>query len=189
MQIALLALLLLQAPSPVLENDFVQVFKNSAPCAAAGPTCGERIIVALGPVEFGGRKMGRGDIKVFKKGERYSPPVGGDYVEVVMKPVRPAVKTPPVAIPPEKNSILYQGERFFIFEEKLQPGDTRARHSHAQRLIIVLNATQLQQWPEGQPELIAEEIPDDIHFSQPVVHITKTVGKIPLRNIVIELKP
>ncbi len=44
--------------------------------------CAERVIVALGSIELGGQRMARGDVKVFKTGERYSPPTGGDYVEV-----------------------------------------------------------------------------------------------------------
>ena len=189
MQTLLATFLLLQASSAVLENDFVQVFKNSAPCAAAGPSCGERVIVTLGPTELGGKKMTRGDIKVFKTGERYSPPKGGDYVEVAWKPMRPKATAPSVRIPPEKNGILYDGERFFVFEEKLQPGDTRARHSHSQRVVIQLNETLLQQWPDGQPELFRDQVPDHVGFNEPVVHIAKNVGKNPLRNIVIELKP
>ena len=189
MHLALMALLFLQATPAAFENDYVQVFKNSAPCAAAGPSCGERIIVALGTVVFGGRQMGRGDIQVFKTGERYSSPKGGDYVEVVMKPVRPKVKTSSVTIPPDKNSMLYDGERFFVFEEKLQPGDTRARHSHNQRLVISLNETRLQQWPDGKPEIFLDQIPNNILFNEPTVHVSKNVGKNPLRGIVIELKP
>ena len=81
MKLILAALLFLQAvpASPLLENDFVRVFKNSAPCAAAAASCGERVVVALGSVEVNGQKMERGDIKVFKTGERYSPPKSGDY--------------------------------------------------------------------------------------------------------------
>jgi len=186
---ALVALLFLQASPLALENDFVQVFKNSAPCAAAGPSCGERIVVALGSVELGGQKMGRGDIRVFKTGERYSPPQGGDYVEVVMKPVRPKVMTASVKIPPQKNKLLYEGERFFVFDENLEPGDTSARHSHNQRVVVTINETRLQQWPDGQPERIRDLVPDTVAFNEPVIHVSKNVGKNPLRNIVIELKP
>jgi hypothetical protein len=94
-----------------------------------------------------------------------------------------------VHIQPEKNTLLYDGADFFIFEETLDPGQTRARHSHAQRLVIVLNATRLQQWPDGQPEVFRDQVPDDVHFNRPVVHMVRTVGEKPLRNIVIEFKP
>ena len=189
MNIVLGAILLFQVSSSVLENDFVKVFKNGAPCAAAGPSCGERVIVALGSVEMAGQKMSRGEIKVFPTGERYSPPASGDYLEVVMKPVRPPLRTPSVMITPEKNKLLYDGKRFFIFEERLEPGDTRARHSHSQRVVITLNETRLQQWPEGQPEIFRDQIPDRVSFNEPVVHVVKNVGNNPLRGIVIELKP
>ena len=183
-------LLLLQTNTMVLENDFLQVFKNSAPCASAGPTCGETIIVALAPIELGGKKLSRGEIQGFKKGEKYAPPKGGDYVEVVMKLSRPAVKTPPVKIPAKGNTIIYDSERFFIFEEKLPVGAYRERHSHNQRLVVNINATQLEQKVDGQDQpVIRDSIADDIHFNEPVVHDTKNIGKNPMRNIVIELKP
>ena len=177
-----------QAPAPVLENEFVRVYKNAAPCANAGPACAERVIVALGPIDIGLQRMNRGDVKVFKTGERYAAPTGA-FAEVVMKPQRPAVKTPGVSIAPDKNSFLYDGERFFIFEENLPIGDTRERHSHNQRVVIVINETRLQQWPDGQPEFFRDSIPDDIRFNEPTVHVVKNIGKNPMRNIVIELKP
>jgi hypothetical protein len=118
---------------------------------------------------------------------RYTAP-SGTYFAVNIKPQRPPVKSPAVLIPPDKNSILYDGDDFFIFEEKLDPGDTRARHSHRERVVIVLNETRLQQWPDGAPEVFRDQVPDDVHFNQPVVHVVKTVGERPLRNIVIEFK-
>ena len=184
-------LFLLQASPPaVLENDYVKVSRNVAPCApAAHPGCGDRIVVALGTIDLGGKRMTRGDIAVFEKGKRYTPPAGGDYLEVAFRPKHPPVKSPPVLIAPEKNSLLYDGERFFVFEERLQPGETRALHSHSQRLVVVLNETRLQQWPDGGAEVFRNQIPNDVHFNQPVTHVVKTVGAQPLRNIVIELKP
>ena len=56
-------------------------------------------------------------------------------------------------------------------------------------IVIVLNDTKLQQWPDGQPEVFRTEVADDIKFNQPVTHTVKTIGDKPLRNIVIELKP
>jgi hypothetical protein len=191
MTMALAAFLLLQASSgsAVIDNQFVRVFKNSAPCASAGAGCGERVIVALGTIQLGGQKMDRGAIKVFKTGERYAAPTGGDFVEVAWKPNHPRPTPPPVAIEPEKNSIVYDGERYFVFNELLQPGDTRGRHSHSDRVVVRLNATRLQQWPDGAPEVFRDQVPDSISFNEPAVHIVKNVGAKPLHNIVIELKP
>jgi hypothetical protein len=172
----------------VLENDYVQVYRNRAPCADAGPSCGERVLVALGPLEFDGH-MKRGDFRVFRKGEGYAPPSGGDFAEVMLKPGRPKAKVPPVSIAPDKNSLLYDGPAFFIYEENLELGDTRVRHSHNQRVGILLNETRLQQWPEGQPEFFKDIVPDAIQFFEPVVHVIKNVGAKPLRNFVLELKP
>ena len=186
---------LLQAARPViLENAYVKVSKNAAPCAPAHKAgCGDRVVVALGTVDLvtprGARKMTRGDIAVFEASDSYTPPTGSDYLEVVLKPFHPPVKSPAFLIPPEKNSLLYDGDRFFVFEEKLPPGETRARHSHSQRVVAVLNETRLQQWPEGAPEVFRNQVPNDVHFNEPVIHVVKTVGEKPLRNIVIEFKP
>ena len=101
----------------------------------------------------------------------------------------PPVKGPGEMIPPDKNQMLYDGDQFFVFEEMLEPGDTRERHSHSERVVIVLNATELQQWPDGQDEVFKTQVPGTIKFNPPVIHVVKTIGNAPLRNIVIELRP
>jgi hypothetical protein len=191
--IVLGVLLQAAAPTPVLENEYVRVTENAAPCATTSTACQDRVIVALGEVELrrqaGRRVMHRGDITVFKRGESYVALTGGRYLEVVLKPDRPAVKTPGEVIPPEKNAMLYEADRFFIFEERLQPGDTRPRHTHNQRVVIQLNATQLRQKADGQAEVLADIVPDVPRFNPPVIHVSTNVGKLPLRGIIIELKP
>src|ERR1700719_399675 len=120
MRMILVALLFFQTPStgPLLENDFVRVFRNSAPCAAGAVSCGDRIVLALGAVELSGQKMQRGDVRVFKTGERYSPPKDGEYLEVVIKADQPKVMTPAPGSPPAPgNKVLYDGKDFTIFEE------------------------------------------------------------------------
>jgi hypothetical protein len=185
---------LLQPPASALENDYVRVTRDAAPCArASAPGCADRVIVALGEIELRfrntRRKMTRGDIAVFKSGESYEPPAGGKYFEVAFKPNHPPVQSPREIIPPEKNAIRYDGQRFFIFEERLAAGDTRARHSHSQRVVMQLNRTRLQQWQEGQPEVFVDVLPDRATFNPPVIHTVKNVGDAPLRGIVIEFKP
>ena len=196
MNVAALALIAasLQADAPALDNPYVRVTRNAAPCASAQtPGCVDRVIVALGNIDLnsvaGTRRMMRGDIAVFGANESYLPPVGGPYFEVALKPNRPPVKAPKEIIPPEKNSIRHDGATFFIFEERLAPGDTRARHSHSQRVVIQLNKTTLQQWPEGEREVLREMRVDQAAFNEPVIHVVKNVGELPLRGIVIELKP
>jgi hypothetical protein len=177
----------------VLDNSTVRVVRGGAPCAAAQPGCGDRVLVALGPIEIEHnaklRKLSRGEVAVFEAGVQYRPPSKGDFAEVAFKTDRPRVQSPAELIPPEKNAILYDGEKLFVFEEKLEPGDTRERHSHSQRVVVVINDTRLQQWPEGSPEILKEQVPDTIKFNEPVIHVVKNVGAKPLRNIVIELKP
>src|SRR5882762_10246766 len=102
----LLALWLLQTTAPALENDYVRVMRDAAPCASANVAgCGDRVIVALGDTDLRvgktHRKMTRGDIAVFKPGESYEPPIGS-YFEVNIKPYHPPVQSPREIIPPEK---------------------------------------------------------------------------------------
>ena len=189
-----LTVLLLQAPAPAFENDYVRVMRDAVMCASSEPAgCGDRIIVALAEIELRSgksrRKMKRGDIAVFRHGESYKTPSGGSYFEVNIKPNHPPVQSPPEIIPPEKNAIRYDGDRFFVFEERLAVGDTRARHSHSQRVVMQLNRTRLQQWPDGQPEIFVDIVPDRAAFNPPVIHMAKNVGDAPLRGIVIEFKP
>jgi len=67
--------------------------------------------------------MKRGEVAVFKAGESYEPPAGAYFV-VAVKPNHPPVKSPPEIIPPPKNMMVFEGAKFFIYEEKLEPGDT-----------------------------------------------------------------
>jgi len=184
---------LLALDAAVLDNDYVRVVRGGAPCATAEPRCGDRVLVALGPIELerDGKllRLSRGEIAVFEAGRKYQPPSGDDYLEVAFKTDRPRVQSPSELIAPEKNAVLYDGERLLVFEEKLEPGDVRERHSHSQRVVIVINDTRLQQWPEGSPEIFKDQVPDTIKFNEPVIHVVKNVGGKPLRNIVIELKP
>jgi hypothetical protein len=191
------ALLLLAASMAegrvVLDNPYARVTRGAAPCAAAAaPGCRDRVVVALAPIRLAARgrtrAMKRGDVAVFGPGESYTTPAG-DFLEVALKPDHPPVQGPAVRIAAGGNRRLYDGERFFVFEERLAPGRTRARHSHSQRVVVVLNDTELRQWPDGGAEVVRPQVPDDVHFNQPVVHVVKTSGPRPLRNIVIELKP
>jgi len=192
MRVILAALLFFQTlqASPLLENDFVRVYRNSAPCAGGGASCGDRVLVALGSIEISGQKMERGDVKVFIAGERYSPPKSGDFLEVVIKPGHPKVAALPAGAPPAPdNKVLHDGNEFTIFEEKMQPGETSPIHNHNLRLAIFLNRTQVQQWSyDGQRET-RELVPDVVTFRPVVVHVSKDVGNVPIRNILIEFKP
>lgn len=188
-----LAVLMLQAPAVALENDFVRVSRDRAPCAsAAAPDCRDRVIVAMSDLELRSgtarRKLARGDIAVFTAGESYEAPSTGQFFEVAVKSNLPPVESPRAFIPPEKNALVHDGNRFFIFEERLAVGDTRARHSHGPRVVIQLNRTRLQQWPDGEPEVVRDIVPDRVAFNPPVIHTVKNVGDLPLRGIIIEFK-
>ena len=191
MKIILAVLFFLQAmPSgPVVDNEFVRVSRNSAPCATAGNSCGERVVVALGLVELNGQKMERGEVKGFKAGERYAPPKNGNFLEVAIKPTHPKVMPPAAGTPAAPgNKILYDGKDFTVFAEKMQPGEYAAPHSHNLRLAIFLNDTMVQQWTDGKEET-RELVPDVVMWRPAVVHASKDVGSVPISNLLIEFKP
>jgi len=105
--------------------------------------CAERVIVAMGEIQlrFGKvlRAMRRGEVAVFKAGESYRPPEAGAYFEVAIKTESPAGQIARRDHPAAKNTIVYEGERFFITRSGSTPGDTRERHSHSQRVEIRIN--------------------------------------------------
>src|SRR5207245_5438078 len=81
--VTLLAGLLQTSPTHPLDNDYVRVTRNGAPCSAASPSvCGERVLVALGPIEFRQydqpRRLQRGEIAVFRWHESYVAPTKGE---------------------------------------------------------------------------------------------------------------
>ncbi len=188
-----LLLTLLQGPAPIVDNAYVRAVRNASPCASARAACGRRIVVALGPVSLTpagrpARTLSRGEIAVFEAADSYE--VHGDaFVEVAIKADHPTPTRPTDYVPPAKNRRLYDSGDLFIFEEQLAPGDTRPRHGHAERLVIVVNRTRLQQWQDDGKEVFKDQIPDNVHFNEPVAHKVVNVGAEPLRNIVIEFKP
>jgi acetylornithine deacetylase/succinyl-diaminopimelate desuccinylase-like protein len=177
----------------VLENDYVRVSRDEAPCAQAGTAgCAERVIVAMGDIQlrFGKvlRAMRRGEVAVFKADESYRAPESGPYYEVAIKPKHPPVKSPAELIPPAKNTIVYEGERFFIYEERLAPGDTRARHSHSQRVEIRINqGPLLRQIIDGKDA--PQEPPSMVNFREPIIHTVTNVGDMALWNFILEFRP
>jgi hypothetical protein len=174
-----------------LDNDYVHVARDTAPCAnGSTPGCEDRVIVAISQtyVSSGAKhyRLHKGQVAVFKKGDSYTVK-GSHYFEVAIKPNHPPVKSPAEMIPPAKNQLIYDGPRFFIYQEKLAVGDTRARHSHSQRVEIRLNiGPLLDQWfdPPKPPVL-----PSTVNFREADIHTTKNVGDMPLRNLIVEFRP
>ena len=177
----------------VLENDYVRVSRDAAPCAqGATPGCAERVIVAMSEIRlhFGKvqRTMRRGEVAVFKTGESYRPPASGSFFEIAIKPNHPPVKSPAEIIPPAKNTIVYEGERFFVYEERLAPGDTRERHSHSQRVEIRINqGPLLRQIIDGRDA--PQEPAPVVNFREPIIHAVTNVGDMALWNFILEFKP
>ena len=125
---------------------------------------------------------------MFQAGERYAPPTSGTYLEVEIKPGHPKVSAPSGGAPPPGNKVLYNGSDITVFEERMEPGEYSAPHSHNQRLAIFLNKARVQQWVDGKSEIRDEE-PDVVIFRPAVVHASKDLGALPVRNILIEFKP
>jgi len=175
-----------------LEHGYVLVSRDDAPCARGStPGCAERVIVAMSEIQlrFGKvlRAMRRGEIAVFKAGESYGPPTGGAFFEVAIKPNHPPAKPPAEIIQPAKNTIVYEGERFFIYEERLAPGDTRERHSHGQRVEIRINqGPLLRQIVDGKDA--PQEPPSVVNFREPIIHSVTNVGDMPLWNLILEFR-
>jgi len=182
------------AGSVALENDYVRVSRDAAPCAAAvHGQCEDRVILAMGDIELFAagalRQMKYGEVAVFKAAESYGAPTGGKYFEVAIKPNHPPVRSPAELIPPPKNLLVFEGREFFIYEEKLEVGDTRARHSHSQRVEIRLNqGPQLVQqiWRDGQ---VVQQHPPIVNWREPVIHVVHNIGDLPLRNFILEFIP
>ncbi len=165
----ILALLQTVAP-PVVDNGYVRAVRDSAPCAARRQAADAAIIVALSPIEITmadktARSLARGDVAVFAPADSYTVG-GGSFVEVAIKANHPKATRPQSYLPAEKNRRLYDSDDLFVFEEQLAPGDTRARHGHAERLVIVINETRLQQWQDDGQEVFKNQVPGR-HSLQP----------------------
>ena len=175
--------------SVALENEYVRVSRDTAPFAAAGN--GDRVIVAMAPLSFLAgaalQSLERGEFFVFSDGDTYQLPDGAAFFEVALKPNHPPVKTPPEIIPPAKNTMLYEGERFFVYEESLDVGDIRPRHSHCQRVEIRLNNGPMLEQTFDPPR--APMQPNVVNWREPVIHTVRNIGDMPLRNLIIEFKP
>ena len=177
-----------------IDNEYVRVYKNYAACQTAQtPGFGTRVIVALTNVNIASGKgtvnLERGQIAVFRSNESYESPAG-EYFEVAFKINYPPLKSPEKWIEPIKNTIIYEDEQFRVFEERLEPGDDRELHSHAQRVVVRLNEVKLTD-PRFNPSGTSKggiQIPNTVKFAEPIVHVVRNLSKIPLFNIVIEFK-
>lgn len=182
------------ADSVALENDYVKVMRNSTACAAAyTPDFGSRVLVALTNVNVQSSKgavaLERGNIAVFLENEWYEKP-SGEFFEVAFKKNHPPVKGPEQWLEPEKNIVVYEDAQFRVFEERLAPRTNRQLHSHAQRVVVRLNEVQLTD-PRFYSDSTAKggiQVPNTVRFAEPVIHVVRNLSKIPLFNIVIELK-
>lgn len=179
--------------SQSIDNPYFRVLKNESAPLEANTNIASRVIVALRNVQIqssrGEQKLDRGQFAVFKPTENFK--ITGEYFEVSFKADHPPLKEPSEWIEPSKNTIIYEAPEFRIFEEQLGPGDTRAIHSHAQRVVIRLNEVQLidpRFHEKAGPGKGGLQVPDTAKYADPIVHVVKNLSQIPLDNIVIEYK-
>ena len=179
--------------SVAIDNAYMKVLRDGAGCTLANtPNFGTRIIVALDKIKFksnrGTIKIKRGEIAVFLENESYDLPKGS-YFEIALKKVHPPLTKPKEWFEPMKNTIIYENDEFRVFEERLNPGDERPLHSHAQRVVVRLNQVQLTdpRYSVGKPGT-GIQVANTVKFAEPMVHVTKNLSEIPLFNIVIEYK-
>ncbi len=177
--------------SIVFENEFVTVLRNCSMKVNNGYHA--RVIVALDDMVMsrknGSHNLHRGVVEVIPANESFDVPEG-EYFEIDIKNDHPPLKEPEEWIEPKMNTMVYQDDRFRVFEERLPPGGERALHSHAQRLVVRLNDVQLtdpRTNPNGTPGG-GRQVPNTVKFAEPVVHVVKNLSAIPLFNIVIEFK-
>lgn len=181
-------------PATVLENDYVLVSRNLAPCATAVMgKCEDRVILAMGDVAVASerkkRDMKRGEIAVFAARQSYTVAIGAPFFEIAVKPNHPPIRAPAERIAATANVPLHQGKTFFVYEEVLPVGDTRPRHSHAQRVEIRLNHGPMlrqQVWRDGK---MIEIEPVIVNWREPVIHVVHNIGDAPLRNFILEFIP
>ncbi len=183
-----------QIDSVALENDFVKVMRQSSIGYNKNDTVfGKRIIVALTDTKLKSSKINktlkRGEVCVFQPNEKYIITTG-DFFEVAVKKNHPTPKVPEKWIEPAKNTVVYDDAELRIFEERLNGGDTRELHSHAQRVVVRLNEVQLtdpRYKPNGTPGG-GIQVPNTVRFAEPMIHVVKNLSKTPLFNIIIEFK-
>lgn len=181
-------------PAIALENDYVLVGRNMAPCAIATEgKCEDRVVLAMGDLTLSSagkkREMKRAEIAIFDARQSYELAVGSPFFEIAIKPRHPPVRAPAERISASANLALHQGKEFFIYEEILPVGGTRPRHSHAQRVEIRLNHGPMlrqQVWRDGK---MVEVEPVIVNWREPVTHVVHNIGDQPLRNFILEFIP
>lgn len=182
------------ADSVAIDNEFVKVKYSSTSCSKANTEgFGTRVIVALEDIvvvsESGNKNLKRGGIAVFKAAESYKTPVG-KYYEVAFKTNHPPYPAPEQWLEPVKNKMVYEDDKFRVFEEILPPGDKRPLHSHAQRVVVKLNPARLTdpRFNDDGNKKGSLQVPNSVKFAEPIVHEVQNISDVPLFNIVIEMK-
>ncbi len=180
--------------SIAIDNLYFKVVRDGALFSSSNtPNIGTRIIAALDIIKFKSSRgiinIKRGEIAVFNENEFYEVPKGS-YFEIALKKNHPELEKLSEWLEPTKNKMVYEDNEFRVFEERLNPGDTRELHSHAQRVVVRLNDVQLTDprvHPNGKSGA-GMQVANTVKYAEPMVHVTKNLSKITLFNIVFEYK-
>ncbi len=180
--------------SIAINNPYFKVVRDGALFSSSNtPNIGTRIIAALDIIKFKSSRgiinIKRGEIAVFNENEFYEVPKGS-YFEIALKKNHPELEKLSEWLEPTKNKMVYEDNEFRVFEERLNPGDTRELHSHAQRVVVRLNDVQLTDprvHPNGKSGA-GMQVANTVKYAEPMVHVTKNLSKITLFNIVFEYK-
>jgi hypothetical protein len=177
-----------------INNPYFYVLRNSSANVVTDTSqVAKRVVVALNHVKIkAGKKniqLVRGQIAVFQPKETYRVE-SGQFFEVGFKQNRPELKRPEEWIEPTKNTVIYDDAEIRVFEERLEPHDIRAVHSHAQRVVVRLNLVQLTdpRFHDVPKPGSGIQVPNTVKYAEPIVHVVKNTSDIPLFNVVIEYK-
>src|SRR5688572_24033807 len=128
-----------------VENSYFKATKDDILCGSTStPGCKDRVILALGDVTVKGggktQKLRRGMFAVFGAGQTYERPTGDHFWEITIKADHPPVPAPLEVVVPKGSDAIYEGEDFWIYNERLEPMELRPRHSHTYRAVVQLNS-------------------------------------------------
>ena len=129
--------------------------------------------------------LAHGEVMVLPAGQSYRI---ADRAEVHANASRSPPAGPPETFPAEKNRRLHFGDGCFLFEDRPEPGDSPARHSHAARAALVLGVTRPWQWPTGPTRSSRRRSPAP-SSETPGHPPGKNIGAAPPRNLDLEFIP
>ena len=94
----------------------------------------------------------------------------------------------PVKVAPEKVKMLLENDKVRVLEFAVKPGEETGMHSHPNHVIYFLADGKMMTTMSDGTSSEMEVKAGDTHWSEPVTHNNKNVGKTDAHAIVVELK-